>query len=140
MKKLLTFDEFVNESQLNEAKMLTAAELIKIDPDYNAQNYIDQMIEDGEKDIADAITEMCKFLKEDPKNVYSIDENQADPANGTEDVWEWLGYNVGKGSQQMKFGKLDGFRYNKKLNIIESNLDEYANFYMYWYTTKSKIG
>jgi hypothetical protein len=139
MKNIKTFKEFINESSLNEDKMLTPAELIKMSPEYNAASYIKQMIEQGDNDIADSITEMCKFFKEDPKNVFSIDENQADPSDGTEDLYEWISENVGIGSQDMKFGKLSGFRYNKKLNIVESNLDEQVNFYMYWYTAKSKF-
>ena len=133
MKKLLSFDEFINESLINEgAGAAKMAKLLAVD--FSAEAYIEE-----KSDMPELVKDtkiICKMLGDSPKNVFGIDEYSDVP--GAEKIYEKL---VDEHYDIIDDDEFSGdfeIAINKKLNVIRS-IDMTDQFTLYWFTPKSNF-
>jgi len=135
MKKLLNFNQFVNESKLNE-KALNASQASREDL-YTAEQYIQEKMRDGDDEIANTTKKICDLLGELPTKVFAIDQYTED----TDDLiatYERIRSKF-RGTQLSNFGgKHDVIRHDEKMGIVEMG-NTFDDFIIFWFTEKSKF-
>lgn len=136
MKNLLTFEQFINESHLNE-KVLNSKQLIKEKGVFDAQSYIDEKTEDGDVEIANETKQACDILGELPTNVFGMSQYTEDTNNGV-DTYDMISQKFRGKTIPSKGGKDSIISYDAKMGVVQiaSTLDD---FEIYWFTAKSKF-
>jgi hypothetical protein len=132
MKNLKTFNEFVNESTINEGAM--AKRLAKVLSDYNAENYIEE-----KSDSPELVAEMeaiCKILGQSPANVFGIDEYTEHPA--AERAYGLLQSGGYDSIDDNRFSGDSEIGYDKKMGVIQC-VDMTDQFTLYWFTANSNF-
>jgi hypothetical protein len=135
MKKLLNFNQFVNESKLNE-KALNASQASREDL-YTAEQYIQEKMQDGDDDIANTTKKICDLLGELPTKVFAIDQYTED-TDDLIDTYERISSKF-RGTQLSNFGEKDDvIRHDEKMGIVEMG-NTFDDFIIFWFTEKSKF-
>jgi hypothetical protein len=133
MKNLKTFNEFINESVLNEG--VGAAQMTKLLYHYNAAAYNEEKSDEDEE--GSDIKEICKILGDSLDKVCGIDEYSDE--EGVEKIYKKLSsayYDIIEDDGQFS-GDLE-ISINKKMNVIRS-VDFMDQFTVYWFSAKSKF-
>jgi len=133
MKHIQNFEEFVNESLINESSAATMAKKLK---EFSAELFMEEKSDIPE--IIQDTTEICKILGDSPKNVFSIDEYCEEP--GADKVYsklQDLDYDEIPGAVDIFSGDAE-IRYNQSAKVIEyvDMIDQYT---LYWFTPKSNF-
>jgi hypothetical protein len=139
MKKLHTFEEFLNESKLNE-KVLNVSQTIKELKDYyDAQSYIKERQNNGETEVANTIKQICDFFQEMPINVFGIDQYLEDSDDLMETYEKISSSFRGESLKSSKIGgKEDVISFDSSKNIIMMG-NTVDDFVIYWFTKKSRF-
>jgi hypothetical protein len=137
MKKLLTFEGFINESKINEAALNAMKASKAIGKDFNAQLYIEEKQADGDDDIANTVKQICDFLGELPTNVIGIDQYTEDTDELIE-TYDKITEKFRGGQLKNIGGKNDFIRHDPKMGIVEMG-NTIDDFMIYWFTGKSKF-
>jgi hypothetical protein len=134
------FEEFLNESKLNE-KVLNPSQLIKelTNAGRGAQSYIEEKENDGDKEIANTVKQICDFFGELPINVIGIDQYTEDSDDLIETYDKISSSFRGQSLKSNKIGGNDdviSFDASKNIVMMGNRIDD---FVIYWFTKKSKF-
>jgi hypothetical protein len=133
MKKLLSFGEFINESQLNE-KALNAKQASK-EGLFTADEYIKEKQGDDD-DIANVTKKACDLLGELPTKVFGIDQ-YAEDTDDLVDTYEKIKQSF-RGTEVKIGGKTDYVSHDKKMGVVMVG-NTVDDFEIYWFTSNSKF-
>ena len=127
MKKLLSFDEFINESSINHSinegalAKKGAAEL-----DTDMQAFIDY----EDPDLKEQIIEICDKLGAEPSNVFQVDSEGHEDGPLMTKIYKYLENNF-RGTETFQAGSLSGAfsEYDPELNVVRSNDYGFVGYY-----------
>lgn len=137
MKNLQSFNEFLNESELNTA-LNEGALASKASRELDG---VDVFIEEFEdKEVKDLHKGICDLLGEDPSNVFRVDSESNDEDPTSEKIYRYLESNLNpttvdaESFYDLSMGEDLGF--DKNLNAVR--YDDHG-FVAFFFTAKSKF-
>lgn len=135
MKKLLNFEQFLNESKINE-KALNAMQAAKSGI-FTAEEYIKEKMSDGDDEIANETKQACDILGELPTNVFGIDQYTED-TDDLIDTYEKISTKFRGTNIPSKGDKTSIISYDEKMGVVMVG-NTFDDFEIYWFTAKSKF-
>ena len=139
MKNLKTFNEFINESKVNEAiSIVSAVKLFKA-ADYDVATYIKEKKSDSENtDLIAACESICKHLGEKPENVFIVDEYSGEDDVKLDEVYRTI-------KSKFKHSDLDLgvdsdyiITYDKGMHAV-ALADKFDGMTQFYFTAKSRL-
>jgi hypothetical protein len=138
MKNLKTFNEFLNESKLNEAVSIKNAVKLFKDADFSVATFIEDKKREGDTDIVKACEAVCKHLGEKPDNVFIADEYSAEDDERLDDVTSTIKSKMRHRDLDLKLGDDFILSYDPAMHIVSLS-SKYDGFSLYYFTPKSKL-
>lgn len=127
MKKILSFDEFVNESSVNHSineGALAKKGAAELDTDMKV------MIDDADPDLKEQIIEICDKLGAEPSNVFQVDSEGYDTEPLMTKIYKYLEKNF-RGMETFQAGTGSGSfsEYDPELKVVRSNDYGFTGYY-----------